>query len=326
MFQYRTIYAQTRSDFDDLYTIKIDTAIEKGLAYLQASESRGVFSSPRWGQNIGVCSLAGLAFLSRGYRIGQGDRGQAILRIAKRIESQAQASGFFYDERSSSHGPMYEHGFATLFFAELSGTGPSAADSSKLKSAVEVIVRSQNTEGGWRYVPSPTDSDLSVTVCQVMALRAAKNSGIFVPQECIQAAVNYLRKSQNSDGGFSYKLDGGPSRFALTAAAVVAFYNSGIDANSELDKAFNYFQVGQFESGAIFDNYFFYSHYYSAQAFWHRGQDLWRGWYRGLTTRILSMQQKDGRWIDAGQGSDFATAMACLILNTPRSVLPIYQR
>ncbi len=58
-----------RTDFDELYTQAIDKAIEKGLAYLQSRELDGAFATPRWGKNIGICSLAGLAFLSRGIRI-----------------------------------------------------------------------------------------------------------------------------------------------------------------------------------------------------------------------------------------------------------------
>ena len=39
--------------------------------------------------------------------------------------------------------------------------------------AVRCIQNAQNREGGWRYLPGAEDADMSVTVCQVMALRAA---------------------------------------------------------------------------------------------------------------------------------------------------------
>ena len=46
----------------------------------------------------------------------------------------------------------------------------------KLQAAVKLIVDSQNPEGGWRYQPVPTDADISVTICQIMALRAEETA------------------------------------------------------------------------------------------------------------------------------------------------------
>ena len=43
-----------------------------------------------------------------------------------------------------------------------------------LKRAVDLIVASQNSKGGWRYYPESTDADISVTICQIMALRGAQ--------------------------------------------------------------------------------------------------------------------------------------------------------
>ena len=66
---------------------------------------------------------------------------------------------------------MYEHGFATLFLAEVYGMSPRDDLRDKLTRAIDLIVRTQNSEGGWRYQPRREDADLSVTICQVMALR-----------------------------------------------------------------------------------------------------------------------------------------------------------
>ena len=38
-------------------------------------------------------------------------------------------------------------------------------------------MKSQNDEGGWRYEPYARESDMSIVVCQVIALRAARNIG-----------------------------------------------------------------------------------------------------------------------------------------------------
>ena len=71
---------------------------------------------------------------------------------------------------------MYDHGFATLFLAEVYGMTRTPKLRNSLERAVRLIINAQNKEGGWRYEPDSKDADLSVTVCQVMALRAARNA------------------------------------------------------------------------------------------------------------------------------------------------------
>ena len=39
-----------------------------------------------------------------------------------------------------------------------------------------------------------------------MALAAARDAGIDVPKETIDRAIDYVKKSQNGDGGFRYLL------------------------------------------------------------------------------------------------------------------------
>ena len=49
----------------------------------------------------------------------------------------------------------------------------------KLAKAVKLIRNTQNAQGGWRYQPRRTEADISVTICQVMALRAARRICLF---------------------------------------------------------------------------------------------------------------------------------------------------
>ena len=72
------------------------------------------------------------------------------------------------------------------------------------------------------------DADLSVTICQINALRAARNAGLFVPKETVDACIRYVKQRQNPDGGFRYMLQGGAtSAFPRSAAGVVALYSAG---------------------------------------------------------------------------------------------------
>ncbi len=123
-----------------------------------------------------------------------------------------------------SDGPMHGHGFATLFLAELPGSSSRPDIREKLAKAVNLLV---NTRTGARELariqPERMEGDLSVTISEVMALRAARNAGVYVPKETVERSVDYIKKSQNPDGGFLYMLsERGPSQFPRSAAAVAA--------------------------------------------------------------------------------------------------------
>ena len=316
-----------RRDLDADYTADVDEAIREGLAFLITRQKPdGTFQSPDQGRWVGVCALVGLAFLSRGLHVGLGEAGEALRRTADYIISRVQSSGFISANEATSHGPMYDHGFGTLFLAELYGEDPDPELRAKLAAAVKLIARTQNNQGGWRYHPKPDEADLSVTVCQMMALRAARNAGIGVNKQTIDRAVDYVRRSQNADGGFMYRVTGGPSTFPLTAAAVVALYSAGIYQGSEIDAALRYLRTrAESHNSLEREKFYYYAHYYSAQAFWYQGGAAWTSWYGALKKTVLGLRNPRGGWFDYNS-VEYGTAMACLILNMPRTVLPIFQR
>src|SRR5262249_25393325 len=136
-------------------------------------------------------------------------------------------------------GPMYSHGFGTLFLGEVCGmvADPQVRDRVRtmLGKAVEVILKAQNHEGGWRYNHRPSDADISATVCQMMALRSAKTAGVYAPAEAAERCVKYVKKCQSGDGSFVYQASnprfafpGNSGGFARTAAGVSALYSAGI--------------------------------------------------------------------------------------------------
>ena len=138
----------------------------------------GSFGADGYRRNVAVVSLAGLAFLANGSALGRGPYGRNISRCLEYVLAHTDDSGFVNAPESSSHGPMYGHGFATLFLAEVYGMHPDPELRPKLVKAVKLIINTQNDEGGWRYQPERREADISVTICQVMALRAARNAGI----------------------------------------------------------------------------------------------------------------------------------------------------
>ena len=156
----------------ELITPAAARAVERGLSLLATrQDDDGSFRSGGYSRNVAICALAGMAFMSGGSTPGRGQYGRNVDRSIDFILANTQESGFINIPNASSHGPMYGHGFATLFLAECYGMTRRGDIREKLSKAVQLIVNTQNNEGGWRYQPVRRDADISVTICQVMALR-----------------------------------------------------------------------------------------------------------------------------------------------------------
>ena len=316
---------------NEFVTSQTQKAIDRGIIYLSRSQQTdGSFgSSVTYKRNVAVTALAGMAFLSAGHVPGRGPYGKQVDKSIDYILDSVLPSGFIKREDSShEHGPMYGHGFATLFLAEVYGMSPKKEVHDKLKLATQLIVNSQNKEGGWRYQPDGKDADVSVTVCQMMALRAARNCGIVVPKTTVDQCVDYVRKCQNGDGGFRYQLSGRiTSDFPRSAAGVVVLYNAGVTDGRDLERGLAYLKKSP-PRGEFFkhDPHYFYGQYYAVQAMWHAGDDYWRDWYPSIRDELVNRQSPDGSWADPSVNAEYGTAMACLILQMPNNLLPIFQR
>lgn len=308
-----------------------DRAIQRGLKFLAESQNPdGSFGTNRSTRNnVAVCALCGLAFLSAGHTPQRGEYGENVERAVTFLLKATQANGYINIPEGSGHGPMYGHGFATLFLAEVYGMTQKTEIHDKLDRAVKLIINSQNKEGGWRYHPIKNDADVSVTVCQIMALRAARNSGMHVPKETVDACVKYVQNCQNTDGGFKYQLvQGSDSQFPRSAAGLVALYNSGIYEGKSIEKALDFlrrYRPGANRNVRLYEQHYFYGHYYAVQGMWLAGGKDWLEWYPAIQQELLQFQQSNGSWEDQFS-PQYGTAMACIILQMPNCYLPIFQR
>ena len=334
------------------------TAVERGLDWLaakQAADGSWVskigyklnngfnYTSADKG-HLGVTSLAGMAFLAGGHLPGRGKHGPAIEKALGFVLSCVQDDGYV------THGGsrMYDHAFATLFLAEICGMTHREDVEAKLQKAVDFIVKSQNAEGGWRYEPYSAESDMSIVVCQVIALRAARNIGIRVPKSTVDRAARYVVDSAVTKGaggpGFGFNFNDvevgtfhyqkevySRSSFPLTAAGVTALYGLGIYSDELIRKGLDYLarNLSEFNrTHAKSGHYFFwYGHYYGVQAMYTAGSPYWEPYFEELRTALLSNQKPDGSWPnETGPGPALGTAMAVLMLEIPYRFLPIFQR
>ncbi len=314
----------------DELTPEVRTAVEAGLQWLAGRQTReGAFgaSGSGYGAHTGITSLCAIAFMSAGNLPGRGKYGEQVQKAVDFILANSQESGLLAAD--NSHGVMYSHGFAALFLAEVYGMTGDENVKERLQKAIRLIAKCQNKEGGWRYMPVPYDADISVTICQVMALRAARDAGIKVEKETIDKAVAYVRRCQNPDGGFSYTANqggSGGSGFERSAAGVAALYYAGIFEGDDIKRGLEYLIRFAPRSGGGRENsgHYYYGQYYGVQAMFLAGGDFWATWYPAIRAELLAKQNKStGHW--AGEVSEeYATGIALIVLQMPNRYLPVF--
>ena len=317
--------------------------IDRSLAVLasgQAPDGSFADSQTNFG-NVAITGLAGLALMAAGHQPGRGRYGGAVAKAAdyvvRRGNSNPSTPGYLNNaDTQMRHGSMYQHGFGALFLAEVYGMVPSPDKQRALRVMLERAIgltrNAQNAEGGWRYEPRPEQvADVSVTVAQLMALRAAKNAGVAVPKSVVDKCVAYNKACQLPDGGFCYKKNerGVGSGFARTAAAVVGLFSAGIYDGKEVDGGLAYLMRYVPGRRANFaqagPDHYFYGHYYAALAMWTAGGNYWAEWFPAIRDELLARYRQTNGWID-WHGPGYATAMACIILQLPNNYLPIMQK
>lgn len=314
-------------------TPELDSAIARGLEYLAANQDAdGSWDGGRFGKNVAITAVACLAFMGDGHLPGRGRYGPVVERGLDFILDNCTESGLIAAE--GAHGPMYGHGFAALFLGEVYGMTAGGGDTARsarvheaLVRAVRLIERTQNHEGGWRYNPVPYDADVSVTICQVMALRSARNAGIETDKAVIDRAVEYTRRCQNPDGGFRYQADGGSSAWPRSAAGVATLFYAGIYEDASIAAGLEYLNRSSLP-GEIRGSraHYAYGQYYSAQAMYLAGREHWGEWWPAARAELLSEQQSDGSWDDRTAGPAYGTAMMLIVLQMPKRYLPIFQK
>ncbi len=308
-------------------TDQLDDGVARGLIYLKAQQNRdGSFGRGRYGRHVGITALCALAFMSDGHLPGRGEYGDQVAKALQFVLDHSGETGLLAAD--TSHGPMYGHGFAALFLGEVYGM--NANDKrvrDALVKAVDLIIGTQNDEGGWRYNPVPYDADISVTICQIMALRSARNAGIKVPKKTIDKAVDYVRRCQNPDGGFKYMLQAGGSAWPRTAAGVASLFYAGIYEDDSIERGLQYLRRTAMPGGrSAGQAHYFYGHYYAVQAMYLAGADHWRAWWPAIRDELIAKQASTGGWPDHHAGGAYATAMSLIILQMPKRYLPIFQR
>ena len=296
---------------------EIEAMYVRGLSYLVATQTdAGTWAGSR-GNEAGVVGIAVLAMLAHGDDPNYGPYSVQIKRGVNYIVSSARPDNGYIGNT------MYNHGFATLALAEAYGAVDDSRIGPALEKAVELILTSQksNGRGAWRYSPESRDADTTVSGAQVVALLAARNAGIHVPDQSIEKALQFFRACQGGDGAFGYTSASGHSA-PRTAIGTLVFALSRRKQTKAFQAALRNLQATTREQAG---SYLFYYMYYAAQAHFHADMKGWEKWSAKNVKLLSTTQSMDGSW-SGSHGAVFSTGTALLSLAVNYRFLPIYER
>lgn len=353
------IHAQTKPA-PEIISPQVKLAVEKAGAWLMKQQKTdGYFSEDKSDTKVhrgdvpshtgAMTSLALMGLASVGHTpADKTPEGKAAAKALRFVIENIEPDENGYLGRSD-RSRMYGHGIMTLMLTEMLGMSPDEKTDKDLHrmidGAVKLIIRAQQVpkseanRGGWRYEPSSSDSDISVSVWQVMALRAAKNAGFDIPKEAIDSAVAYIKRSyrvdrdsngnpKTNEAAFSYEPYGGRQTFSTTAAGLLSLQVCGQYETMEVVGSSNY--LLKFPPD-ITEPWFFYGNYYYAQGMYQRGGEHAATARQRTEQTLVSAQTPEGAWFprngnEKSAGAVYATSLALLSLSVYHHFLPIYQK
>jgi len=330
---------------------KTDIAIRRAVSYLVAAQDKegAIQTHYQWANRTAITALSIMAMASVGHQpTDDSPEGRCMKRaLAYVLKPEHQDVDGYFGSADGSR--MYGHGIVTLMLAELLGMGGDSAQdkliADRCKAAVKLILNAQSVnksdtdQGGWRYTPDSYDSDLSASVWQVSALRAAKNAGIEVPKGAIDKAVEYIKgtyysprdasgKPTDLKSATAYGVNGRAPVYSTAAAGLLSMQMCGKYEGLEVQACADWLMETKPDPDGL---WFYYGTYYYAQGMYQRGGKYWDTAKKNVEDALLGRQASDGSWsatqhreVDAG--TVYCTALGVLSLAVKHHFLPIYQR
>jgi hypothetical protein len=328
---------------------KFEESVKKATAYLlsQQKEDGSIYDQQ---YQTTMTALSIIALCASGHvPSDQTKEAEAVRKALDFVlrDDRVEENGY-YGNRDGSR--MYGHGIVTLMLAEILGMGVDEEHDrlvrKRLEKAIELILWAEERKeqnnlghyGGWRYQPHDGDSDLSVTIWQLLSLRAAKNAGLDVPKAAIDKAIGYLEKCYRSErdkdgkprnlkSACGYQPGRDPS-YASGAAGLLALQVCGKYDVPEVQGSTDWLKDRVLNYN---EDFFFYGTYYYAQGMYQRGGEYANHARDAVEKILLEKQEKDGSWLgqrdhERNAGRVYATAMGVLSLSVRYHYLPIYQR
>jgi len=331
-----------------------EKAVDRGLDWLAKNQG----SAGNWGCNdLGLVSMGALAFMSAGHMPDRGKYGSNVRRALEFVVINARPSGLL--NISSQRRDMYNHGLSVFVLSQAYGMARDRRIGGALDKGIKLILDVQCEDGGWAYeaIRKSRGHDLSLTVMQAKAMRAAMDMGLEIPPQRVEMAIQYIVKrfkNYGSADGLRYGSDplslrpgaftynGGQSSTAMAAAGAVCLQEFGKYDDFRIQRSMNRVledineRMGEkLNQGQIpFDAY---AMTYVAQALYQVGGRRWREGFPKIRDAIVKMQCTEpgrevfGSWganghVGGKEGRLYGTSVAVFSLSIPNRFLPILQK
>jgi hypothetical protein len=288
---------------------KTQNALNSGLRWLaEHQEEDGHWDCQKYGganHDVSVTALALLAFLGNGNSCKFGDYKDNVARATYWLLQQQKPNGCVGPHR-------YETAIAAMALAEAYGMGDRSIRPQAQK-AIDWIVQSQCSTGGWDYKPNSGRTDVSVSGWHVMALKSGNVAGLTIPSEVFIKAEELIRAAtKNTPDGY-----GAETLYAGNATTANQFSTSGkMHGKSDRRVAISstclqFLGVGrndiqvQASANAILkdgvpsnNTVDFYRWYYATLGLFQMGikSDYWKTWNLPMKETVCGLQVKVGTY------------------------------
>ncbi len=311
---------------------RAERAVRDGLRFLTSQQDRETGAIGKT-YTVGMTGLSLLAYLGHCETPESPKFGDAVVKAAMFLmEKGLENDGLMTNGENGNH-RAYEHAIATYALAELyTMTNESGREiprlGSVLRKAAGIIIDNQEGSGGWPYLGSNRDEDLSVSGWNIQALKAAYNTGLNFPgieRALDRATVDYLPAVQDSQGAFKYSPEHPNGRQSLTGAALLGMQIWKGYGSASYKKGFSYL-TGKLKNPELTGgSHGLYEPYYNTQVYFMHGGKEWEHYNGIFQPKLLDAQNEDGSWMGDGNREDYRimnTAWAILMLEVYYRYLP----
>jgi hypothetical protein len=300
--------------------------------------------------DVGVTALAALAFLGAGHLpestqpfAPAADSGSPY----RRHVTKALRYLLDHQDGSGAFGAVgqhynYNHALAALAMVEAWVLAGDPRHRESAQAAIDFTVAGQQLRGGWDYTVQATGrNDLSVSGWQVMALRAAVDGGLHVPESALEAARRFAAAAVTPAGVGIYADQGseaGRGGINMTAVGLLTrLYLGALPSEAGTRRAAERIlrEPPLWEATADWERTFqsYYYWYTATLALFHVGGDPWSAWNLFIKRTLLPLQSRsrhedgswppESSWIGASGGRVYSTAMGVMILETYYRYAPL---
>jgi len=311
------------------------------LWFERTQEEDGRWDSRKWGgegNDLRATSLATLCFLGAGYRPDRGRFKDEVRLGLSWLAGRQGADGRF------GGGTFLDHGIASLVFVEAYARTHDAKLKARAQRGIDCIVATQPDHGGFgpNGAAERDKGDLHVTSWQILAVRAADDAGLDVPDRVIERFRAFLKSVERDDGKSAPSPDaeaGGPAVWAMGLCSRLMLGATAKETRAAAAALLEQTRAPQEggpqgllgDLGLVF---------FGTVGLKYRGGEDGSRWFRIWHRRLCDAQTRErrdasgadvrGSWDPARYALPFeggrveATALAILSLETPYRFLSIY--